>query len=384
MKFLPLLWRSLTRKKVRTTFTLLSILVSFLLFGLLGALERALSLGSQTAGTDRLVTQHKVSFIQPLPLRYWSTIQSVDGVEVVSHLTWFGGYYQEPSNRFSQFATDAETYLALGSELELTNAQKEAWLAEQTGALVGRSVADRFDWQLGDRIPLQATIFQTEDGSAWEFIVAAIVEDTGPGGGPEFIFHHDYLSQRGGTFGSEMNWVGQFVSRIDDAGRAAEIAADIDRRFTNSGAETKTATEKAFAQGFANQLGNIRAIVLGITSVVFFTLLLVAGNTVALSVRERTEELGVLKAFGFTNATVMGLVFAEALSLAALGGGAGLALAWLGASVVDLQGLLPPLYVPGERMGMGLVLIVLFALVVAALPAWQALRLRIVDALRSA
>ena len=181
-----------------------------------------------------------------------------------------------------------------------------------------------------------------------------------------------------------MNWVGEFVSGIDDPDRAAEIAADIDRRFANSEAETKTATEKAFAQSFANQLGNIRAIVLGITSVVFFTLLLVAGNTVAQSVRERREELGVLKAFGFTDATVMGLVFAEALALAALGGGAGLALAWLAASGVDVQGMLPSLYVPTERVGLGLVLIVLFALVVAALPAWQALRLRIVDALRSA
>ena len=384
MKFLPLLWRNLVRKKVRTTFTLLSILVSFLLFGLLGALERGLSQGAQTAGTDRLVTQHKVSFIQPLPVRYWSTIQSVDGVDVVSHLTWFGGYYQDRSNRFSQFAVDPETYLELQPELRLTDADKQAWLADRTGAMVGHSVAERFGWELGDRIPLQATIYRREDGSAWEFTIAAIVDDSGPNGGPEFIFHYDYLSQMGGPFGSEMNWVGQFMSRIDDPDRAIEIAADIDSRFANSEAETKTATEKAFAQSFANQLGNIRAIVLGITSVVFFTLLLVAGNTVAQSVRERTEELGVLKAFGFTDATVMGLVFAEALSLAALGGGAGLALAWLVASAFDVGGVLPPLYVPTERMGMGLILIVLFALVVAALPAWQALRLRIVDALRSA
>ena len=303
---------------------------------------------------------------------------------MVSHLTWFGGYYQDRSNRFSQFAVDPETYLELQPELRLTDADKQAWLADRTGAMVGHSVAERFGWELGDRIPLQATIYRREDGSAWEFTIAAIVDDSGPNGGPEFIFHYDYLSQMGGPFGSEMNWVGQFMSRIDDPDRAIEIAADIDSRFANSEAETKTATEKAFAQSFANQLGNIRAIVLGITSVVFFTLLLVAGNTVAQSVRERTEELGVLKAFGFTDATVMGLVFAEALSLAALGGGAGLALAWLVASAFDVGGVLPPLYVPTERMGMGLILIVLFALVVAALPAWQALRLRIVDALRSA
>ena len=321
-----------------------------------------MSEGSQTAGTDQLVTQHKVSFIQPLPLRYWSTIQSVAGVEVVSHLTWFGGYYQDRSNRFSQFATDAETYLKLGRELELSDEGRQAWLADRTGAIVGRSVADRFGWETGDRIPLQATIFRKEDGSAWEFNIAAIIDNTGPDSGPEFLFHHDYLKQVGGPIGSELNWVGQFVSLIDDPDRAVEIAAAIDSRFANSETETKTATQKAFAQSLANQLGNIRAIVLGITSVVFFTLLLVAGNTVAQSVRERTEELGVLKAFGFTDGTVMGLV----------------------ASSVDVQGILPRLYVPTERMGVGLALIVLFALAVAVLPAWQALRLRIVDALRSA
>jgi putative ABC transport system permease protein len=387
VKFLPLLWRNLTRKKVRTTFTLLSILVSFLLFGLLSALERGFGQGAELAGVDRLITMHKVSLIQLLPLRYRSTIEAVEGVEVVGHFTWFGGYYQDFSNQFAQFAVDVEALLRLNPELSLSEEQKQAWLANRTGAIVAQSLADRFEWKVGDRIPLKATIFQLPGNPAWEFTIEGIFDDTGSDaamGG--FLFHYDYLNRAGfGVPGGELNLVGYYVSRIADPDRAAEVAAAIDRRFANSEAETKTSTEKAFAQSFANQVGNVRAIALGIIGVVFFTLLLVAGNTVAQSVRERTAELAVLKAFGFTDAAVTGLVLAEALVLTGVGGGVGLAGAWLVAGAVDLQGgLLPPLYVPAERLALGCGLILLFGLVSAALPAWQALRLRIVDALRSA
>ncbi|MEE9282145.1 MAG: FtsX-like permease family protein [Myxococcota bacterium] len=386
MKFLPLLWRNLMRKKVRTIFTGLSILVSFLLFGLLGALESAFSQGAGLAGVDRLVTMHKVSFIQPLPLRYRSKIESVDGVEVVGHQTWFGGYYQELTNRFSQFAVDPEAHLALTPELALSDAEKEAWLANRTGAIVARSLADRYGWQLGDRIPLKPTIFERRDGSAWEFTIEGIIDDSVPSSSAtSFLLHYEYLREGFGSPGAEFNFVQQYISRISDPARATEIAAEIDRHFANSETETKTSTEKVFAQSFANQVGNIRAIALGITAIVFFTLLLVAGNTVAQSVRERTDEFAVLKTCGFTDGAVMGLVLAEALILAGLGGGAGLALAWLAAGSIDIQeGLLGRLYVPTQRLVTGAGLIALFGVAAAALPAWQALRLRIVDALRSA
>ncbi len=389
MKFLPLLWRNLLRKKVRTAFTLLSILVSFLLFGLLGALESAFSLGAEVMGVNRLVTMHKVSFIQPLPLRYKSIIQAVDGIEIVGHRSWFGGYYQDPSNtRFSQFAVDARAYLAMTPELKLSEAEKQAWLANRTGAIVARSIADRFGWELGDRVPLRTPLWQPPLGSGWEFTIEGIVDDSTQDS-PEFFVHYDYLNETALATRSQGpnsgNFVGQYISRINDPERAVEIAAEIDRQFANSGTETKTATEKAFAQSFANQIGNIRFIVLGVTAVVFFTLLLVAGNTVGQSVRERADELAVLKTFGFSDGAVMTMVLAETLLLTSLGGGAGLALAWVTAGAVDIQGeMVGRLYVSPERIVVGSCLIVVFSLVAAALPAWQALRLRIVDALRSA
>ena len=398
MKFIPLLWRNLLRKKARTTFTLLSILVSFLLFGLLGALESGFTQGAELVGVDKLVTTHRVSFIQPLPLRYKSIIQAVDGVEIVGNRSWFGGYYQDQSNAFfAQFAVDAEAYLAMNPELPLSEAEKQAWLANRTGVIVAGSIADRFGWQLGDRVPLRTPLWQPPQGSGWEFTIEGIVDDsaresTPAASGPEFYLHYDYLNEvalaTGGPWGqgpNSGNFVGQYISKISDPERAVEIAAEIDRRFANSGTETKTATEKAFAQSFANQLGNIRAIVLGITVVVFFTLLLVAGNTVAQSVRERTAELAVLKTFGFTDVAVMAMVLAETLLLTCLGGGAGLALAWVAAGAVDIQGgITGQLRVSTERILVGSCLIVVFSLAASALPAWQALRLRIVDALRSA
>ncbi len=389
MKFVPLLWRNLLRKKARTAFTLLSILVSFLLFGLLGALESAFSLGADVMGVERLVTMHKVSFIQPLPLRYKSIIQAVSGVEIVGHRSWFGGYYQDQSNtRFSQFAVDAEAYLAMTPELTLSEAEKQAWLANRTGAIVARSIADRFGWELGDRVPLRTPLWQPPLGSGWEFTIEGIVDDSAQDS-PEFFLHYDYLNEAALATGSQGpnsgNFVGQYFSKINDPERAVEIAAEIDRQFANSGTETKTATEKAFAQSFANQIGNVRFIVLGVTAVVFFTLLLVAGNTVAQSVRERTDELALLKTFGFSDGAVMAMVLAETLLLTSLGGGAGLALAWVAAGAVDIQGeIVGRLYVSAERIVVGSCLIVVFSLVAAALPAWQALRLRIVDALRSA
>lgn len=390
MKFLPLIWRNLMRKKLRTAFTLLSILVSFLLFGLLGALQRGFSQGAELAGVNRLIIQHKVSFIQPLPLRYKGVIESVDGVEIVGHTLWFGGYYQDQGNtRFSQFAVDPEAHLAMAPDLALSESEKAAWLANRTGAIISRTIADRHGWERGDRIPLKTPIWQSPPGG-WEFTIEGIVEGGGGSSAPsEFLFLYDYLNEVAIEFGTSEgpnsgNWVGQFVVQIDDPERGSAIAGEIDRRFANSSAETKTGTEKAFAQSFANQIGNIGAIALGITSVVFFTLLLITGNTIAQSVRERRSELAVMKAFGFTNAATLGLILAEALVLAVLGGAAGLGLAGFFASGIDLGGLMPPLYVPREHLLTGALLVVAFGLLPAVVPAWQALRLRIVDALRSA
>jgi putative ABC transport system permease protein len=387
MKYLYLVFRNLGRRKVRTAFTLLTVFISFLLFGLLVAVRSAFSQGAEVAQLDRLITINKISLIQPLPIKYGAIIASVPGVEKVSHQNWFGGYFQEQRNQFAQFAVDPEAFLALHDEYVLPEEQKAAWIANRTGAIVGRATAERFGWKVGDRIPLQATIWMRKDGSrTWEFDIDGVFEGADGVDTSQFFFHYDYLRQAAGGFGgpdSEFNFVGMYELAIADADQASAISAEIDRRFANSEFETKTTTEKAFAQAFANQIGNVGAIVTGIVSVVFFTLLLVAGNTMAQAVRERTGELGVLKTLGFTDTKVLGLVLGESLLIALAGGLPGLLLSRLLVGGIDLgMTFIPDLYVRPEAMAVGVALVVALGLVTGALPAWQAMRLSIVDALR--
>ncbi len=381
MKFLPLVWKTWTRKKVRTTFTLLCILISFILFGALTAVRNAFTLGIDLAGLDRLITIHKVSIIQPLPISYLEKLRAVEGVEQVTFAVWFGGIYQDPKNQFGNMAVNPEGYFDMYPELLLPEEQKQAWIANRTGAVVGRATADRFGWEVGDRIPLQATIWRNRDDSPWEFTIEGIYDGAEKGTDTtNFFFHYDYLKE--GNPGVD-GIVGWYMVKISEPDRAVALAEDIDSRFANSPAETKTTTEKAFVQSFANQIGNISKIVLGIVSVVFFTLLLVAGNTMAQSVRERTSELAVLKTLGFSDGKVLGLVLAESLFLALLGGGIGLGLvAWF-INTQDVGGaFLPALYMPTSAIVIGAGLVLLLGLVAGFVPALQAMRLNIVDALR--
>lgn len=331
MKFLHLVWRNLTRKMVRTVFTLLSICVAFLLFGVLIAVQTGFGSGIELAGMDRLIMIHKVSIIQPLPYSYYGRIQADEGVDSVAHANWFGGIYQEPKNFFAQIAVVPEEWLEIYPEIELPDEQREAWLANRIGAMVGIKTAERFGWKIGDRIPIQGTIFRPRDGgTTWEFVIEAIYTSSSKEyDTSQFFFHYDYLTENSGLDG----FVGWYVLDLADGADAVAVAERLDARFANSPAETKTTTEKAFIQAFANQAGNLAAIVRGILGVVFFTLLLVSGNTMAQAVRERTKELAVLKTLGFRDGLVMGLVLAESLALAVIGGGFGLAMIFLGANV---------------------------------------------------
>jgi len=380
MRFLPLLWSNLMRKKVRTLFTVLSIFVAFFLFGSLMAIQTAFGVGVELKGLDRLVMLNKVSLIQPLPISYQGRILADEGVDDVSHANWFGGIYQDPKNFFGQMAVDAESWLRVYPEIQLSEEEKRAWLADRTGAIVGVTTAERFGWEVGDRIPLLGTIFRKKDGSrTWEFTIQGIYDSDDPNyDKSQMFFHYEYLEEA--SFISGL--VGWYVIQINDPEKTAVIAERIDERFANSPYETKTSTEKAFIQSFANQTGNIAAIVMGIVAVVFFTLLLVAGNTMAQSVRERTSELGVLKTLGFTDRQVMGLVLGESLFLAIVGGGAGLALIAWASRAFDLGGaMFPTFHVPTPAVALGAALILALGLVAGAIPAFQALRLKIVDAL---
>ena len=388
MKYLHLVVRNLGRRKVRTAFTLLTVMISFILFGLLVAVRSAFSQGADAARVDRLITIHKVSLIQPLPIKYGPIIASIPGVEKVSHQNWFGGYYQESRNQFAQFAVDPASFIDLHDEIVLPEEQKANWIADRTGAIVGRTTAERFGWKVGDRIPLQATIWQRKDGSrTWEFTIDGIFEGARDGvDTSQLYFHYEYLREAAAGFGgpdTEFNLVGMYELKIADASQSDAIAAEIDRRFANSEFETKTTTEKAFAQSFANQIGNIGAIVTGIVAVVFFTLLLVAGNTMAQAVRERTGELGVLKTLGFTDGKVIALVLGESLVIALAGGVPGLLISRGVIEGMDIGvAFIPELYIPPQAMVVGALLVVTLGFVTGAIPAWQAMRLTIVDALR--
>ncbi|MFQ5789943.1 MAG: ABC transporter permease, partial [Acidobacteriota bacterium] len=262
--------------------------------------------------------------------------------------------------------------------------EKAAWLATRTGAVVGRTTAERFGWEVGDRIPIQATIWRKKDGTrTWEFDLVGIYDGAKKGTDTtQFLFRYDYFGEAR-AFGE--GWVGWYTVRVDDPAGAAEVAQRIDGEFANSPAETKSETEKAVAGAFAKQVGNITAILIAILSAVFFAILLVAGNTMAQAVRERKEELAVLKAIGYSNRHVLALVLAESSLMAVLGGGVGLTVAWLLIAQGDpTGGLLPIFYLTAEDILIGFAFVLLLGLAAGILPALQAMRLGIVDALRRA
>jgi putative ABC transport system permease protein len=381
MKFLPLIWSNLRRKRVRTFFTLLSILVAFLMFGYLAAVRGAFDMGIQIAGVDRLVLTHKQSIILPLPLSYQDRIAAVPGVVDVANATWFGGVYQDPKNGVAEFAVDPERYLKLYPEFIIPEDQKKAWFADRTGAICGDYLATKYGWKIGDRIPFTAP-WQHKDGSnAWEFTLDGIYHGaTKTTDNTQFLIHWKYLDE-GRT--RRNGYVGWYIVRIANPDQAAEEVKKIDDLFANSDNETKTSTEKAFMQGFAKQVGNIGAIITAILSVVFFVILLVAGNTMMQSVRERITELAVLKTLGFSNGLILTLVLCESLTLALLGGALGLGLAWLLISRGDpTNGALPIFFMPASAGILGTLFIVLLGLATGVLPAVQAMRLRVVEALR--
>ena len=382
MKFLPLVWAGLKRKKLRTVLTLLSIFVAFMLFAFLGALKEAFSGGVSMAGLDRLIVRHKVSLIQTLPESYKGRIQSVAGVAAVADQTWFGGIYQDPKNFFPTMPVDPEVFLDMYPEYVVKDAEKQAWLKTRTGAIVGRTTADRFKWKLGDRIPLQSPIWGQPVGQTqWEFDLVGIYDGAKKGADTtSFFFRYDYFEEARQENKGQVGW---FTVRIADPDRAAEIAAAIDAEFANSPYETKAEPEGAFAQGFAQQIGDIASIVMAVVGAVFFTILLVAGNTMAQSVRERTSELGVLKALGFTNFMTLVLVLVESCVIAVLGGLGGLGAAWgILAAGNPVPNLLPMFFVPTASLIQGVGLAIALGLVAGILPAWQAKRLKISEALR--
>jgi putative ABC transport system permease protein len=382
MKYFALVWSSLKRKKTRTILTLLSIFVAFLLYGILCTIKEAFTAGVTMAGADRLIVRNKVSLILSLPVSYDARIQQMPGVDSVTHFTWFNGIYKnEPKNFFGTFPFELEPFLRIYPEYRLPEEQKQAFLKTRNGAVVGRSLLSRFKWKVGDHIPLISPIWPNKSGGAWDFEIVGVFDaakkNTDTSG---FYFRYDYFDE-GRAYGTGL--VGWYGVRVKDPNRAEEIAKAIDTEFANSANETKAEPEGAFMQGFAQQVGDIGAILTGILTAVFFTILLVAGNTMTQSVRERVEELGVLKAMGFTNELVLALVLFESCLLTAVGGIAGLAGAWLfAARGSPVPSMLPVFYLPLRYIFFGLGIVLGLGMVAGILPALQAMRLQIAVALR--
>jgi putative ABC transport system permease protein len=387
VKYFPLVWAALMRRKPRTILTMLSIAVAFLLYGLLQGVVAAFTAGVDIAGADRLITVGKYSFTTLNPIAYAGQIRAVPGVKAVASQSWFGGYYQEEKNFFAQFPTEAEPYFTIYPEVQLPDDQKEAFLKTRTGAIVLKKLADKYGWKIGDRIPIKSGIFSRKDGSdVWEFDLVGIFDckDGATRAQHEYLMFHQEYFDEAKAFAKGL--VGWFVVKTEDPARNAEIALAIDRQFANSPFPTKTDSEKAFNQSFVKQFGNLQMILGGIMSAVIFTLLMLTGNTMMQSVRERVPELAVLKTLGYTDRTVLMLVLMEALLLCGIAAAIGLALAAWAAPVIGMNAPMPGM--SGMKVSADAVVVAALmagglALAVGLPPALRAMRLQIVDALRA-
>lgn len=383
MKYLPIVWRNLLRRKIRTIFTVLSVFVAFVLFGYLMAIKAAFSMGVDLAGVDRLMVLNKTTIIQPLPYSYGEQLRRLEGVTHLTHANWFGGYYQDPKNQFANLAVEPASWLEMYPEFALPEDQKKAFLEDRNSTIVGADTVKRFGWKIGDRIPLQATFLRRPDGAAWEFNLVGIYDSPVKGTDKTQMFFHWQLFDEVARNTPLAGQVGWYVIRVADPAQSPLIARKIDAMFANSSAETKTDTEKAFVAGFAKQIGNIALITELIATAAILLILLVTANTMAQSIRERTNELAVFKTLGFGDGKVLSMVLLESCAIAVLGGVTGLVAAWvliLGGDPTG--GFLPLFFFPVRDLILGTVFVLMLGLVAGAFPAWQAGRLRIVDALR--
>jgi len=378
MKYMSLIIANLFRKKIRLTLTLGSFFVALFLFGMLAAIRGAFNQGVDVAGADRLVVINRTSLISPVPLSYRDKIMQIKGVKLITHMNWFGGVYQDPKNFFPKFAIDVENQRQVFPELQVPDAEWDNFVKDRQGAVVGASMAKRFGWKVGDRIPIKGDIFPGD----WEFNLDAIYHGKdSQQDETQMWFQWDYFQER--VPERYKGLVGWYTLRVDNPDDAGRIAREIDDKFANSSYETKTETEKSFATGFVKQLGNIQFLIITIGSVVFFTLLLITGNTMAIAVRERTGEFAVLKAVGFSDNFVLLFVMAESLLISLIGGGLGILTAKaIAAWHNPVPNVLPYFKVPNQALIMGFALALTVGLISGIIPAVGAMRLRVVDALR--
>ena len=380
MKFSRIIWANLLRKKVRLLLTIGSFAVAILLFSFLAVVRDAFNRGVDIASANRLIVINRTSIINLIPLSYRDKIQRIPGVQNVTHNNWFGGTYIEEKNFFPQFVIDPENQRQVVPELIVPDDQWNAFVKDRRGAIAGAKTAARFHWKIGDRIPIKTTLY---GGGSWEFNLDGIYHGKRPQDDEtQFWFQWDYFEEK--IPQAVKGQIGWYVLRVQNPDDAPRIAKTIDAEFANSPNETKTESESTWVANWVKQWANIQTLILSIGMVVFFTLLLVTGNTMAISVRERTSELAVFKAIGYSDRFVLFFVLAESLVIALLGAGFGLGLAllFIPAMAKTLGSMLPALVLSPAVLAYGIVLAVLAGVLAGLLPGIGAMRLRVVNALR--
>lgn len=382
MNDLTLIRKNLFRKRIRAALLMMSILIAFLIFGVLAAFNRTLDAAIDVAAADRLITLNKINFTVTMPFAYLERIRSVEGVELAAHANWFGGYYQQPQNVIQVFATDIPAYLAVYDELIVTQGSLEQALENRQCLVIGVDLLMQQGWELGQRVPIQSNIFQRGDGSrTWEFDLCAVID----GDRPEVqanhaLMHYEYFNEDL-TFGRDQ--IGWVLVRTFNTDNNAAVAERIDALFANSPVQTETATEAAFGRQFLDAFGNIGLILQLVVGAAFVLILIIVGTTMATAINERTREIAVLKTLGFQSGRIFRQVLSESVLLSVVGGGVGLLLAWgiIAGLRPVIEVYLPGLAVTGPIALAGLGLMLGFGLLTGILPAMNAMRLKIVDAL---
>jgi putative ABC transport system permease protein len=380
MKYGYIIAANLLRKKTRLWLTIGSFATALFLFAFLAIVRDIFNAGGASIVADRLIVTNRVSLLNPLPLSYDDRILRIPGVKYVTHLNWFAGVYQDERNTFPQFAVDTNNQRQVFSDYVIPDDQWNAFLTDRQGAIAGVQTAERFHWKIGDRIPIKSTLY---GGGTWEFNLVGLYHCKRPQDiANQFWFQWDYFEEKVPQFNKGQ--VGFYFLRIANPDDAVRVSSAIDAEFRNSPYETRTASESTFIANRVKQFANIQFLIRSIGTVVLFTLLLVTGNTMAISIRERTAELAVFKAVGFSDRLLLLLVLAESLVIALIGGALGLMLASLAMPVLAraLGGMFPNLRISPHVVLYGLAAAVLVGIVSGLLPGLGAMHLRIVNGLR--
>ena len=383
MNDLTLIRKNLFRKKLRAGLMIVSILVAFAIFGVLASFERALNAGQEIAAADRLVVVNRINFTQPLPIAYYNRVRAVDGVREVTHANWFGGYYQDPKNLLVALAVEPQSYMDLfAGELDIAPEARQAFVRERTAAVVGDAMARKWGWKVGDHVPISSNIFSQKNGArSWDFTIVGLATAKKPQIDTNFmIFQYEYFDETR-SFSKDM--IGWMVLRTASSEVNDRVVKTIDQMFANSSYETSTDTEKAFNKAFVAQFGNIALIVELVVGAAFVTILMIVGNTMMMSVRERTREIGVLKTLGFTGGRILSLVLGESMLLAMIGGILGLGLAAFFILFVrdSVSNVVPKLTISLPLILTGIALMLGLGVVTGLVPALNAMRLKIAAAL---